>query len=100
MAGAAFLDAARLEAAPLARDGQRCCFTCSINSSLYLGTKLLTGIERLSASTQMVLPSMLEATLIRRSRSAIEPRPASKSISIFSIHPVPSRHGVHWPHDS
>src|SRR5271167_2229147 len=99
-AGPAHQEAARTGWASRSRKGQRPCLTCSMNSSLYLGTKLLTGIERLSASTQIVLPSMLIAMLIRRSRSAILPRPASRSTSSFSIHPVPSRQGVHWPHDS
>ena len=46
------------------------------------------------------LGEMPEPTLINRSRSSGRPSPCDMRYSTFSIQPVPSRHGVHLPHDS
>ena len=43
---------------------------------------------------------MLSPTSSSVSRSSGRPRPCDIRYKIFSIHPVPSRHGVHFPHDS
>src|SRR4051794_18114544 len=44
--------------------------------------------------------AMLSQTSTRRSRSSSRPEPVSMRWRIFSNQPVPSRHGVHLPHDS
>src|SRR5688500_18408819 len=43
---------------------------------------------------------MLSHTSISTSRSARRPSPDSMRCMILSSHDEPSRHGVHWPHDS
>src|SRR5687767_911629 len=43
---------------------------------------------------------MLSHTSISRSRSSGRPAPFSMRYMIFSSQLLPSRHGVHWPHDS
>ena len=39
-------------------------------------------------------------TGVKWSKSSSVPRPSSILRRIFAVHVVPSRHGVHWPHDS
>ena len=59
-------------------------------------------------STQMVVwaggqvtpGEMLSHTSMSRSRSDSRPWPSSIRSRIFSSQPLPSRQGVHWPHDS
>ena len=53
-----------------------------------------------SASAQIVRPSMLTKRLARRSRSAGGALALVDAVEIFSSQWQPSRHGVHWPHDS
>src|SRR5581483_4635310 len=44
--------------------------------------------------------AMLSHTSNRRSRSSSRPAPLSMRYMTLSSQPDPSRHGVHWPHDS
>jgi NADH-quinone oxidoreductase subunit G len=59
-----------------------------------------TGSAAASPSAQMVRPMMLSDTEFRRSMSCIRPCPCSMRSTMRHSQPVPSRHGVHWPHDS
>ena len=49
---------------------------------------------------QVTPGEMLSQTSMSRSRSASRPCPLSMRSRIFSSQPLPSRQGVHWPHDS
>src|SRR5205823_186844 len=44
--------------------------------------------------------AMLSHTSNSRSRSSSRPAPSSMRYMTLSSQPAPSRHGVHWPHDS
>src|SRR5262249_24203378 len=75
---------------------------CS-NSGLNLRMAFLTGQPAPSDRPQIVVPGMMPMrwpTSSRMSRSSRRPWPCRSRSMIFSIQPVPSRHGVHWPHDS
>src|SRR5436309_1469316 len=75
----------------------------SSNSRRNLRTSVFTGHPAPSASPQMVVPGMIpirSATSTSTSRSSRRPCPRRSRSVILSIQPVPSRHGVHWPHDS
>jgi len=56
-----------------------------------------TGHAAASPNGQIVLPSILLWTSHNRSISLILPLPYSMLYKIFSIQPVPSRQGEHWP---
>ena len=49
---------------------------------------------------QVTPGEMLSHTSMSRSRSDSRPWPSSMRSRIFSSQPLPSRQGVHWPHDS
>src|ERR1700761_2570793 len=70
------------------------------NSSGDLARKLWVGQAQASPKAQMVLPAMLSATFFRTEGSRATPPPASRRSVTFFIQSEPSRHGVHWPHDS
>ena len=56
-----------------------------------------------SASPQIVVPGPIPidpAISSNRSRSLLVPSPRSILQSILYVQSVPSRQGVHWPHDS
>src|SRR6185503_12630887 len=62
--------------------------------------KLCTGHAAASPNAQIVWPSILFATSTSMSMSAFVPWPSTMRVSTRCNQPVPSRHGVHWPHDS
>src|SRR5262249_8213988 len=75
---------------------------CS-NSGRNFLTAFLTGQPAPSDRPQMVVPGMMPIrwpTSARISRSSRRPCPARIRSRICNIQPVPSRHGVHCPHDS
>ena len=53
-----------------------------------------------SPNAQMVLPMMPLPIWWIWSTSSIEAVPSSSFVTMRSIQPVPSRQGVHCPHDS
>ena len=59
-----------------------------------------TGVTAASPKAHSVLPPTLVATLDSRSMSLIAPWPLSILRSSLNSQSVPSRHGVHLPHDS
>src|SRR5687768_4043930 len=71
-----------------------------LNSSGNFATKLWVGQAHASPKAQIVFPAMLSARFTRISGSLSVPPPASIRSVIFCIQRLPSRHGVHWPHDS
>ena len=79
---------------------QRPRLTWCSNSSRKSLIMLSTGVTAASPKGQNVLPRMLSDTSSRRSRSSGRPCPSSIRCRIFTNQPVPSRQGVHLPHDS
>ena len=73
---------------------------CRSNSSRNFPMNDWAGIAAASASAQMVRPAMLPQMSRTSSTSPGRPSPASILPTISLSHPVPSRHGVHCPHDS
>ena len=61
---------------------------------------LATGIAIESPSTHRQWPMMLSCTEAITSRSIGVASPEITRSSIFTVQLVPSRHGVHLPHDS
>src|SRR5213075_1831347 len=61
---------------------------------------LTIGAAHESESTQIVLPVMFSDKSSSRSRSMAFPSPARMRSMILVVHAVPSRHCVHWAHDS
>src|SRR2546430_7839184 len=59
-----------------------------------------TGAAQESESTQIVFPVMLSERSSRRSRSVAFPWPERIRSRILVVQAVPSRHWVHWAHDS
>ncbi len=59
-----------------------------------------TGIAIASPSTHRQLPMICSQTEAMMSRSIGVASPLSMRWSIFTVQFVPSRHGVHLPHDS
>jgi hypothetical protein len=59
-----------------------------------------TGMAAASPRAQMVRPMMFSATLSSRAMSLGLPWPRSMRSTMRQSQPVPSRQGVHWPHDS
>src|SRR6185436_489926 len=76
------------------------CSTMYSNSWRKCLMKLCTGHAAASPSAQIVWPSILFATSTSMSMSAFEPLPSVMRVSTRCSQPVPSRHGVHCPHDS
>ena len=70
------------------------------NSSRNLATIAPTGIAIESPSTQRQWPMMFSCTEAMMSRSIGVPSPRTIRSSIFVVQLVPSRQGVHLPHDS
>ena len=58
------------------------------------------GQAAASTSAQNERPEILLQMLRRRSTSSMRPEPAMIRSWIFTSQLVPSRHGVHLPHDS
>src|SRR5688500_15144640 len=73
---------------------------CDRYSSLNFLMELAVGAAAESLNTQIVVPDMFLPRSSNASRSASLPSPSSIRRRILAIHAVPSRHGVHWPHDS
>src|SRR5262249_17461009 len=73
--------------------------TCS-NSPRNLRTIAATGIAIESPSTQRQWPMMFSWTELMMSRSIGVASPRTTRSSIFTVQLVPSRQGVHLPHDS
>src|ERR1019366_1418703 len=74
--------------------------TCASYSCRKCFSVVNTGVTAASPNAQSVLPAMLLATLVSRSRSLICPAPRSILRRILYSQSVPSRQGVHLPHDS
>ena len=72
-----------------ARNSSRKCFSAAGNGVAAASPE---GAERAAQD--------LPADVLSRSSSASVPWPASNFSSVPAIQPVPSRHGVHLPHDS
>src|SRR3989338_11303876 len=53
-----------------------------------------------SPKAQIVVPRMLFAIRKRESISSIFPLPCTIRSTNLNVHPLPSRHGEHWPQDS
>ena len=73
---------------------------CASNSSRNFATIEATGIAIASPSTHRQLPMICSWTEAMMSRSIGVASPDSTRCSIFTVQFVPSRHGVHLPHDS
>ena len=73
---------------------------CCSNSSRNLAIIEPIGIAIASPSTHRQLPMMWSWTEAMMSRSIGVPRPDWMRSSTFTVQFVPSRHGVHLPHDS
>ena len=58
------------------------------------------GITAASARGQIVRPAMPSQTRSSSARSSGAPSPRRRRFTIRCSQPVPSRQGVHWPHDS
>src|SRR5690606_30489269 len=71
----------------------------SNSSGKCFSTDIKNVLEK-SESRQMVVPDMSVSRLLRTSTSSMVPWPRSILRSSRAVHAVPSRHGVHWPHDS
>src|SRR2546428_13377928 len=69
-------------------------------SSRNFFTDEITGPMAASPRAQSDLPPMLSDISSSRSASSRRPSPLSMRSRIDSSQLVPSRHGVHWPHDS
>src|SRR5207244_12418652 len=72
----------------------------SSNSFLNFLIPDTTGAAHESDSTQIVFPVMFSERSSSRSRSASLPCPERIRSRILVVHAVPSRHWVHWAHDS
>src|SRR4029077_8079590 len=83
-----------------ASTGFRAFETYASNSDRNFWIPLTTGAAQESLNTQIVLPVMFSERSRRRSRSSGFPLPARIRSSTFVVHAVPSRHWVHWAHDS
>jgi hypothetical protein len=72
-----------------------------VDAPLDLGAEMAqqawTGHAAPSPKAQMVWPSICWVTSISMSISRRWARPSAMRISTRHIHPMPSRHGVHWP---
>ena len=73
---------------------------CSSNSGRSFAIIEPIGIAIESPSTHRQLPMMFSWTWAMISRSIGVASPRSMRSSIFTVQLVPSRHGVHLPHDS
>ena len=87
-------------AVELAGGGRRVDSIASSNSSRNFATIEPTGIAIESPSTQRQWPMMFSWTEAMISRSIGVASPRVIRSSIFAVQLVPSRHGVHLPHDS
>src|SRR5690606_7588039 len=67
------------------------------NSSQKWRRKPCTGQAAASPKAQMVWPSIWPAAARSMCRSSTVARPSTTRVTMRHIHPVPSRHGVHWP---
>src|SRR5210317_1566146 len=90
----------RHQSSKLPVNGHLPCRTCSTKSSRKWRTNPWMGHAAASANAQIVFASILPATSTSTSMSSSSPAPRSIRSTILFIHPVPSRHWVHWPHDS
>src|SRR5438067_11930856 len=81
-------------------NGHPCTAMWRSYSSRYCFTVATTGLVAKSPSAQSTLPEISPDSESSRSRSAGAPRPASIRDRLLNSHDVPSRHGVHLPHDS
>src|SRR5262249_24723884 len=79
---------------------QRPSRTCASYSCRKCFSVVTTGVTAASPKAQSVLPPMFAEMLDSRSRSRIWPSPLSIFWRILCSQSVPSRHGVHLPHDS
>src|SRR5699024_3200063 len=70
------------------------------NSSRKYLMPLVIGLTAPSASAQNERPNTLSQTSSSVSMSSLVPSPATMRSSTFASQKVPSRHGVHFPHDS
>src|SRR4051812_36924834 len=73
---------------------------CSTYSSRNLLIVAVTGLVAKSPRAQSTLPPISLETESNRSRSSSRPPPSWIRTSVLCSHWVPSRHGVHLPHDS
>ena len=73
---------------------------CASNSGRNFSIIEPIGIAIASPSTHRQLPMIRVWTEAMMSRSIGVASPASIRSSIFTVQFVPSRHGVHLPHDS
>src|SRR5262249_35779206 len=73
---------------------------CSMYSFLKYLIEDTTGLTAPSPNGQNARPSMLSQMSRSSSTSASLPVPRSSESSTWTIQYVPSRHGVHFPHDS
>ena len=63
--------------------------------------KLFTGSAAASPSAQIVRPAMLSATDVEQVEVLVAALAVLDAVRpCATASPVPSRHGVHWPHDS
>src|SRR5580765_502500 len=83
-----------------AGNGQAWSSMCRSYSSRYCLTVATTGLVAKSPSAHSTLPEISLDRESSKSRSAGAPRPSSIRFRILNSHEVPSRHGVHLPHDS
>src|SRR3954468_23112891 len=83
-----------------AGDGHAPCSMWVIYSSGNCLTVATTGLVAKSPSAHSTLPEISPDRDTSKSRSPGAPRPASIRFKILKSHEVPSRHGVHLPHDS
>src|SRR5262249_44259426 len=80
--------------------GQPCSAMWRSYSARYWFTVATTGLVAKSPSAQRTLPLISPDSDFSRSRSFETPRPCSMRARIPASQAVPSRHGVHLPHDS
>src|ERR1051326_4110770 len=73
---------------------------CCSYSPLNCFTVATTGEVAKSPRAQSTFPEICPESESSSSRSPGTPRPASMRVRILNSHEVPSRHGVHLPHDS
>src|SRR6187200_2261901 len=73
---------------------------CSSYSARYCLTVATTGLVAKSPRAHSTLPEISLESESSRSRSPGTPRPDSMRLRILNSQLVPSRHGVHLPHDS
>src|SRR5262249_44837447 len=81
-------------------NGHRPPSMCATYSPRYCLTVAVTGLVAKSPSAHSTLPLISPERESRRSRSPGTPRPCSIRVRILCSQEVPSRHGVHLPHDS